>query len=183
MDGVIWIKKFACQLILVLLPHSIWYEQSCMLGSSITKNYKKILYPNIYRCSGDVFNSNLFIYLCSGAFLLGQAPMDNWTLSIEQVSSTLADHNVCTKNNNINATWNWHFSELFLPRAMSCACQQTKTHFRAFHCQICLEGIFQCACFGILFLRLVLIFGTHSRRSCVILVRDLLSEHLSTPLT
>ena len=65
---------------------------------------KKSSAQTFYGFSGEVFNSNLFIYLCSGAFLLGQAPMDNWTLSIEQVSSTLADHNVCTKNNNINAT-------------------------------------------------------------------------------
>ena len=85
--------------------------------------------------------------------------------------------------NNINATWNWHLSELFLPRAMSCPCQQTKTHFRPFHYQICLEGLFQCGYFGtsnVLFLRLVLIFANHSRRSWVILVGDLLSEHLST---
>ena len=106
-------KKFACQLILVLLAHSIWDEQSCMLGSSITKNSKKNPDPNNYGCSGNVFNSNLFIYLCPGAFLLGQVPMDTWTLSIEQVSSTLADHNVCTKMNNINATWNWQIFELF----------------------------------------------------------------------
>ena len=46
----------------------------------------------------------IYSSICARAFLLGQAPMDNWTLSIEQVSSTLADHNVCTKMNNINAT-------------------------------------------------------------------------------
>ena len=131
-----------------LLAHSIWDEQSCSYGLSFTNNYEKILDPNMYACFSDVFNSNLFIYLCPGAFLLGQVPMDTWTLSIEQVSSTLADHNVCTKMNNINATWNWQISQLFLPRAMSCPCQQTKAHFRAFHCQICLEGLFQCRCFG-----------------------------------
>ena len=52
-----------------------------------------------------IFLIPIYSSICAqGPFLLGQAPMDNWTLSIEQVSSTLADHNVCTKNNNINAT-------------------------------------------------------------------------------